>query len=248
MSDPNFQNLPRDDKMIRGSVIPREGNVLITCDLDQVEARMGAHFSEDEGLIEAFRQADNGGVDFFCGVASGIYNDEITSKKDPRRQSTKNVVYGSLYGAGAAKMAETAGVPFEQMEPVKKAFDVAYPGLKETLERVYREAMVRDKPYIVTPLGRHIPLDKDRAYTQGLNSLIQGHAAEFFKVSLTRMEAADVDQFLLFPVHDEVIADTPKKLAEDVACVIAECMTDRDNYKVNITAGADILPERWKKT
>lgn len=247
MSEPNFQNLPRDDKMIRGSVIPREGNVLVSCDLDQVEARLGAHFSEDPGLIEAFHQADNGGLDFFCGVASGIYNDEITSKKDPRRQSTKNVVYGSLYGAGAAKMAETAGVPFEQMEPVKKAFDATYPGLKQTLERVYREAMERDKPYIVTPLGRHIPLDKERAFTQGLNSLIQGHAAEVFKINLTRMEAADLDQFLLIPVHDEVIADVPREMAEEVAHEIAECMTNRTDYRVQITAGADILPERWQK-
>lgn len=247
MSDPNLQNLPRDDKMIRGSIVPRPGNVLVSCDLDQVEARLGAHFSEDPGLIEAFHRADNGGVDFFCGVASGIYNDEITNKKDPRRQSTKNVVYGSLYGAGAAKMAETAGVPFEQMEPVKKAFDATYPGLKETLERVYREAMERDKPYIVTPIGRHIPLDKERAFTQGLNSLIQGHAAEVFKINLTRMEAADLDQFLLLPVHDEVIADVPHDMAEEVAHEIAECMTNRTDYRVQITAGADILPERWVK-
>ena len=248
MSDPNLQNLPRDDKMIRGSVVPREGNVLITCDLDQVEARFGAHFSEDEGLIEAFNVADNGGTDFFCTVASGIYGDEITNKKDPRRQPTKNVFYGSLYGAGAKKMAETAGIPFEQMDPVKRAFDARYPGLKGALDRVYREAMARDKPYIITPLGRHIPLDKERAYTQGLNSEIQGHAAEYFKISMTRMEAAGLDEYLLLPVHDEVVADVPAGLADEVSRAIAECMSDATTYRVKISAGADILPERWKKT
>lgn len=248
MSDPNLQNLPRDDKMIRGSVVPRTGNVLITCDLDQVEARMGAHFSEDPGLVEAFYQADNGGNDFFCTIASGIYGDEITNKKDPRRQPTKNVFYGSLYGAGAKKMAETAGVPFEQMDPVKRAFDAAYPGLKAALDSVYREAMERDKPYVITPLGRHIPLDKDRAYTQGLNSVIQGHAAEYFKISMTRMEAAGLDEYLLLPVHDEVVADVPSELAEEVARAIAECMSDDSTYRVKISAGADILPERWQKT
>lgn len=248
MSDPNLQNLPRDDKMIRGSVVPRPGNVLVTCDLDQVEARFGAHFSEDPGLVEAFDLADNGGTDFFCTVASGIYGDTITNKKDPRRQPTKNVFYGSLYGAGAKKMAETAGITFEQMDPVKRAFDAAYPGLKASLDRVYREAMERDKPYIVTPFGRHIPLDRDRAYTQGLNSLIQGHAAEYFKVSLTRMEAADLDEFLLLPVHDEVVADVPEDMAEEVARAIAECMSDASTYRVKISAGADILKDRWRKT
>ncbi len=248
MSDPNLQNLPRNDKMIRGSIIPREGNVLITSDLDQVEARFGAHFSEDPGLVEAFGVADNGGTDFFCTVASGIYGDDITDKKDPRRQPTKNVFYGSLYGAGSKKMAETAGISYEQMDPVKRAFDAAYPGLKGALDRVYKEAMTREKPYIVTPFGRHIPLDADRAYTQGLNSLIQGHAAEYFKVALTRMEAADVSQFLLLPVHDEVVADVPEYLAEEVARTIAECMTDTETYRVKISAGADILKERWQKT
>jgi DNA polymerase-1 len=247
MSEPNLQNLPRDDKMVRGSFIPRDGNVLITCDLNQIEARLGAHFSEDEGLISAFNDADENGTDFFCGVASGIYDEEITSKKDPRRQPTKNVVYGSLYGAGARKMAETAGVPYEQMEPVKRAFDDTYPGLKRALESLYREAMSHDKPYITTPLGRKIPLDRDRAFTQGLNSLIQGHAAEYFKISMTRIEAAGLSDLLLLPVHDEVIADVPRDQAVEVAHEIEECMTDRDGYRVLITAGADILPDRWKK-
>lgn len=247
MSEPNLQNLPRDDKMIRGSVVPRDGHVLVSCDLDQIEGRFGAHFSEDPGLIKAFDLADSGGVDFFCTVASNIYGDEITDKKDPRRQPTKNVFYGSLYGAGAKKMAETAGVPFEQMDPVKRAFDETYPGLKEALGRVYTEAMAHDKPHIITPLGRHIPLDKDRAYTQGLNSLIQGHAAEYFKISLTRMEAAGLGDLLLLPVHDEILADVPREDLEDVKLLIEESMTDRENYRVAITAGAAVMENRWQK-
>lgn len=246
MSEPNLQNLPRDDKMIRGSFIPREGNVLVTCDLNQIEARLGAHFSEDEGLIAAFNDADENGTDFFCGVAGGIYGEDIT-KKDPRRQLTKNVVYSSLYGAGTRKMAQTAGVPFEQMQPVADGFNATYPGLKATLERLYREAMERKKPYIVTPMGRHIPLDRDRAFTQGLNSLIQGHAAEVFKINVVNMEAGGLDDYLLVPVHDEIIADVPSDIAREVAKEIEECMTNRTDYRVHITAGADILPDRWVK-
>lgn len=246
MSEPNFQNLPRDDKMIRGSIVPREGNVLVSCDFSQVEARLGAHFSQDDGLIKAFNDADTFGTDFFCGVASGIFSEEI-GKKDPRRQLTKNVVYASLYGAGTKKMAETAGVPYEQMAPVADGFNATYPGLKATLERVYREAMAREKPYIVTPLGRQIPLDRDRAFTQGLNSLIQSHAAEVFKISLTRMEATDLDQFLLIPVHDEVVADVPRDDAEAVLREIEACMTDRENYAVAILADGGIMEERWQK-
>lgn len=246
MSDPNLQNLPRDDKMIRGAIVPREGNVLITCDYSQIEARLGAHFSGDPGLIKAFNDADEFGTDFFCGVASGIYSEDI-QKKDPRRQMTKNVVYGALYGAGARKMAETAGVPFEQMEPVANGFNATYPGLKETLERVYREAMARDKPYIVTPIGRHIPLDKDRAFTQGLNSLIQGHAAEVLKMALVRSESAGISDHFLFPVHDEIVADVPREDADEVLRLIEDCMSDRDGYAVALTVEGQILNERWQK-
>lgn len=246
MSDPNLQNLPRDDKMIRGSIIPREGNVLISCDFSQVEARLGAHFSQDAGLIKAFNDADEFGTDFFCGVASGIFNEDI-GKKDPRRQLTKNVVYASLYGAGTRKMAETAGVPYEQMAPVADGFNTTYPGLKMVLESTYREAMAREKPYVITPLGRHIPLDKDRAFTQGLNSVIQSHAGEVFKISLTRMEAAGLSDYLLIPVHDEVVADVPREDAENVLHELEACMTDRENYAVAILADGGIMPERWQK-
>jgi DNA polymerase-1 len=246
MSDPNLQNLPRDDKMIRGSIVPREGNVLISCDFSQVEARLGAHFSQDPGLIKAFNDADQYGTDFFCGVASGIFNEEI-GKKDPRRQLTKNVVYASLYGAGTRKMAQTAGVPYEQMAPVADGFNATYPGLKKVLESTYREAMARDKPYVITPLGRHIPLDRDRAFTQGLNSVIQSHAGEIFKISLTRMEAAGLGDLLMIPVHDEIVADVPREDGESVLRELEACMTDRENYAVAILADGGIMPERWQK-
>lgn len=94
-SEPNLQNLPRGDKVVRGSFIPGDGNVLIACDLSQVEARLAAHFTEDAGLIEAFRAADEDDKDFFCGIASGIFGEEVV-KSDPRRQTTKNVVYGCV--------------------------------------------------------------------------------------------------------------------------------------------------------
>lgn len=249
VTDPALQTLPRDDKVIRGSFIPRDEMAYITCDLDQIEARLGAHFSEDEGLIEAFWNADNGGADFFCGVASGIFGEEITDKKDPRRQTTKNVVYGSLYGAGAAKMAETAGVPFEQMAPVKDAFDGRYPGLKTILQRIADESKLNGDPsFIRSPLGRKLTLEMGREYTQGLNSLIQGHAAEYFKRSMVDMDAAGIGDLMCLPVHDEIIVEAPTDQVDEVLRIVQECMTDRDNYRVPLTAGGTILTERWKKT
>jgi DNA polymerase-1 len=61
------------------------------------------------------------------------------------------------------------------------------------------------------------------------------------------MEASGLDEYLLLPVHDEVVADVPRELADEVSRAIAECMSDDETYRVKISAGADILPERWQK-
>jgi DNA polymerase I-like protein with 3'-5' exonuclease and polymerase domains len=245
-SEPNLQNLPRGDKVVRGSIIPNQGNVLITCDLSQVEARLGSHFTEDPGLIEAFRAADEDGADFFCGVASGIFGERI-DKADPRRQTTKNVVYGAFYGAGAAKMAWTAGVPFETMAPVKAAFDERFPGIKTRTRWLIDQALAMEQPAVRLPDGRYLRCDRDRLATQGLNSEIQGHAAALMKRLLLNIEAAGFGPNLLNVVHDEAVLEVAAADAEEALRIVEDCMTDRDSYRVAITAEGKIMRERWAK-
>jgi len=249
VTDPALQTLPRDDKVIRGSFVPRPGFVFISCDLDQVEARMGAHFSEDEGMIAAFMEADSpGGRDFFCGIASIIYDEDIRDKKDPRRQPVKNTVYGSLYGGGAATMAKAAGVPYEVMAPVKKRFDEMFPGLRTMSDRLTNEAKAQgDVPFIRTPLGRKLVADKGREYTQITNALIQGHAAEYFKGTLINLSAAGLGEYMRLPIHDECLLEVPIAEAKDILHVVEECMSDKTNYRVPITAGGNIMEDRWRK-
>lgn len=246
VSEPSLQNLPRDDKVVRGSFKPRTGNVFISCDLDQVEARMAAHFSEDPGLIQAFLDADQYGTDFFCGIAGGIFGEEIL-KGDHRRQMTKNTVYGSLYGSGIGTMARTAGVTYDQMAPVKMAFDDRFPGLKRLADEITEEAMSSSPPSIRTPMNRRLVMDKGREYTQSLNALIQGHAAEYMKKCLLNLDAAGLLEEMRLPIHDECILEVPAEEAQERLRLIEECMTDRINYRVPITAGGKIMETRWAK-
>lgn len=245
-SEPNLQNLPRGDKVVRGSFIPGDGNVLIACDLSQVEARLSAHFTEDAGLIEAFRAADEDGADFFCGVASGIFGEEIT-KDDPRRQTTKNVVYGSLFGAGAAKMAQTAGVPLSVMAPVKAAFDEKYPGIRTRTKWLIEQALSMDVPAVRLMDGRYIICDRNRLATQSLNSEIQSWAAALMKRFLLNIEASGLGPNLRNVVHDEAILEVPAADAEEALRTVEECMTDKVNYRVAITAEGKIMRDRWAK-
>lgn len=249
VTSPALQTLHRDDKIVRGSFIPRPGHVFITCDLNQVEARMAAHFTEDSGLINSFLRAEKEGTDFFCELGELIFGEPI-SKKDPRRTMVKTIVYRTNYGGGEniEAMAMTAEVPYAQMLHAKESFDSSFPGVKAELERTAEVAKRRNPPHLYSPYGRRFLLDRGQEYTQGFNARIQGHAAEYFKRCLLDMDRAGIGQYLVLVVHDEVIAEVPFEMAEEVRKVIEDCMTDTENYRVPITADSAILTERWMKT
>jgi DNA polymerase I-like protein with 3'-5' exonuclease and polymerase domains len=249
VTSPALQTLSRDDRYIRGSFVPRDDHVFISCDYDQVEARLCAHYAEDEGLIRAFANADAGGPDFFAGIASQIFGREIT-KKDQERQLTKNVVYGACYGAGVEKMAQTAGVPVATMRPVKEAFDRNYPGVKRFSYKAIAMARSADeldgRPAVRSGLGRYLPVERGKEYVS-VNRIIQAEAAEVLKLAMLDLEAAGLGPSMCLPIHDEILFEIPKDEAEDARHLIEETMTVRDRYRVPLTCGAQVLPERWQK-
>lgn len=245
ITDPGLQTLQRDDPTVRTAFIPSTGNALVTCDADQIEARLATHFSEDEGLRAAFLSDQ----DFFCELASQIYQVPIT-KHDRRRQITKNTVYGKLYGAGYETIARTAKIPVQAAEAFIQAFDARFPGINALMDTTILEARHRytaeGRAYVRTPLGREIPVDgsTNREYAL-LNYLIQGHAAEVLKKGLADLVAAGVDQYLVLPIHDEVVMDVPIDIVHDVRRVVEDTLTDRETYSVPLTWSADIWSTDW---
>lgn len=246
ITDPALQTLPRKDPTVRTAFIPSEGGRLYTIDADQIEARLAAHFSEDPGLIEAFATAASTGADFFCNIASQIFGEPI-SKKDERRQLTKNTVYGKLYGAGAPKMAATAGVPLSVMEPVVQGFDHTFPGILRMQRRINATArqrfMSEGEAYINTPTGRRMIADDNKEYTL-TNYLIQCHAAEILKRKMIEIDAVLPGQMIL-PVHDELVFDFPGDEAEEMARIASDTMNRSDGYRVPITWSGDLLTADW---
>lgn len=250
VSDPALQQLPRDDKMIRGSFIPRPGYVLISCDLDQVEARILAHLSEDPGLIAAFHEADTVGPDFFTLVSRTLYDDPTLAKTDPRRQLTKNSVYAKAYGGGQEKIVQTSGASPEQVAHFDHMFDTRFPGMRKLMNRLEGDARAafraRERGGVRLSDGRFLPCDKGKEYA-ALNYNIQGEAALYFKKCLVNMDAAGLTDMLRLVVHDEAILEVPIDQADEVLKVVQDCMTDRTTYRVPLTAGGTIMTERWQK-
>lgn len=246
ITEPALQTLPaRQGDIIRNAFIPSPGHALISCDYDQIEARLMAHFSQDAGLIAAF----NSGTDFFCAIASTTYGYEVT-KQMAERDLIKRVVYGKAYGASPEKMAIAGGVPLVQMRTANAGFDKNFPGMKELQNAIIAQGRMRAREsadgrgYVVTPYGRVLRCDPGKEYTL-INYLIQCHAAEILKHKIGQLDAVLPDEAkLVLPVHDEVIADVPVQMAPELKVLIETTMRD-ENYLVPITASAEILTETW---
>lgn len=243
INDPALQTLFRDDKVVRNGIVPSTGNAFVAIDADQIEARLMAHFSGDQGLIDAFHSPD----DFFCTIGSEIFQDNVY-KGDFRRTLTKNTVYGKCYCAGPEKMAQTAGVSAEVGYSVFNRFDYLYPGVKEYAERIIREGEATRAaggvPYVETPYGRRIPVLDHKIYPL-VNYSIQGPAAEVLKRGMADIEAAGLSELLVLPVHDELVLDVPKEDAVDVLRQVEEILNDYTTFKVPLTWSGEIYEDRW---
>lgn len=251
VSDPSLQNLPRDDKAVRGSFIPRDEKVLLSVDADQIEMRMAAHLSADAGLIQAFLDADQpGALDFFTTIARQLYRTDAIIKGDPRRQLTKNYGYAKLYGSGLRTMARTAGVPYDDVAQLDKLWLEKYPGLDRLMKRVVGDAVAMrnagERPAVRTMMGRYLPGEARREYAL-LNYLIQGSAAEALKAGMVALDAAGLLDYMLLPIHDEVLLEVPRAEAAEILRLVEETLTDRTTYRVPISWSGDVMEERWKK-
>jgi DNA polymerase-1 len=228
ITQPAMQTLPRvtedpDTRTVRQAIIPRNpGELIVSSDFSQIELRVIAALSEDAGLIEAFREADESGGDIFVSAMRLVYNDETLEKSDPRRSLIKNTFYGSAYGAGVAKMAQTAGVGVEDMRMVSDAVFKRFVGMKKYMKVCEHEANDNDG-WVTTPMGRRIWVDPEFSY-KALNAKVQGFAGDIFKTTMVNLAKADLLPYMVCPVHDEVVFSIPEEDLEEVSHVIAAVM------------------------
>jgi len=251
INGPPLQTLPRASSEnieaieARNCFIPRPGNLLVMCDWDQIELRLLGHFHQDPGMLEVLR--DVTGADPFTQFARRIYSDLSISKKDPRRQLTKNAAYADAYGAGNEKFAITAGIPVSQATAFRQAYHSTYPMLRAFQLRVEAAGhqRLRDEgtAYVRTPFGHRLQVADDKIYAL-VNRLIQGTAANIMKQKLVEMDNAGIGEFLVLPVHDEVILDAPEDIAVEVGAVAAGVM-EQTGLSVPTPVGVDGPYTRW---
>lgn len=248
--DPALQTLPSNGDIVRMAITAREeGHSIFSSDLDQVEFRILASFSKDPNLINTFLKADATGGDVFTTIGAQVYQDPNFQKSDPRRKLIKSQIYGAIYGASVAKQAQTAKVDVQIMQEVSDALNQAYPGMKSFQREKIREVEEIEKyagqGYVETSItGRRIPVDAGKAYT-GVNYKIQGSASEVLKSNLIRLDSAGLGEYLVVPVHDEIVMSAPTEDSNEIKRIARECMTTTEGWAVPLTAGAEGPYERW---
>ncbi|ADG99245.1 DNA polymerase I [Segniliparus rotundus DSM 44985] len=234
-TDPNLQNIPvrtEEARRIRGVFVVGEGHeALMTADYSQIEMRIMAHLSGDEGLIEAFRT----GEDLHNFVASRAFGVPIDQVGAELRRRVKAMSYGLAYGLSAFGLAQQLGVSGEEAKAQMEAYFARFGGVRDYLREVVEEA--RRKGYTETLFGRRRYLpdltsdnQQQRAVAEraALNAPIQGSAADIIKVAMIHvaeaLAARNMRSRMLLQVHDELVLEVAEGEQDELAALVAEQM------------------------
>ncbi|MCX5245255.1 DNA polymerase I [Streptomyces sp. NBC_00201] len=217
-TDPNLQNIPvRTDEgraIRRGFVVGEGFESLMTADYSQIELRVMAHLSEDEGLIEAFTS----GEDLHTTAASQVFGVEPAGVDAEMRRKIKAMSYGLAYGLSAFGLSQQLNIEAGEARGLMDAYFERFGGVRDYLRRAVDEA--RATGYTATLFGRrrYLPdLNSDNrqrreaAERMALNAPIQGTAADIVKIAMLKVDdalrAADLTSRMLLQVHDEVVLE-----------------------------------------
>lgn len=241
VTEPALQTLPRGWE-VRRAFIPEDGQELLTVDYAGIELRLLAHFTGDERMVSAFHE----GRDLHNELASRIFGAEFTKAQ---RSLAKNSWYAKIYGAGVPKFAETNGLEEGLAQQIMDGLGETYPGIPAIMrgvdELATSQLLNQERPHIYTVGGRRLFAEKDKGYTL-LNYLIQGTAAEVLKSAMVRLDNMGLTEFMLMPVHDELVFSVPKEDMDDVKAAVEEAMTDL-SFSVPLTVEADVVSNWGQK-
>ncbi|MFG2296862.1 DNA polymerase I [Streptomyces sp. NPDC048603] len=253
-TDPNLQNVPvRTDEgraIRRGFVVGEGFESLMTADYSQIELRVMAHLSEDEGLIEAFLS----GEDLHTTVASQVFGVERSAVDAEMRRKIKAMSYGLAYGLSAFGLSQQLNIEPAEARGLMDTFFERFGGVRDYLQRVVDEA--RATGYTATVFGRrrYLPdLNSDNrqrreaAERMALNAPIQGTAADIVKVAMLRVDkalaGAGLKSRMLLQVHDEIVLEIApgerERVEELVRREMAAAVELRAPLDVSVGVGPD---------
>ena len=245
-SDPNLQNIPirgEDGKEIRKAFIPEPGCLFFSADYSQIELRVMAHLSNDEHMIEVFRE----GKDLHAATAANIYKKPIEEVTRDERTKSKRANFGIIYGITVFGLAERLDIPREEAKMLIDGYFNTFPQVHQYMEQ--SKEVARKQGYVTTLFGRrrYLPdINSANSVVRGfaernaINAPIQGTAADIIKVAMIhiyeRFKREGIRSKMILQVHDELNFSVYPDEKEKVERIVLEEMQNAFQMKVPLVA------------
>ena len=245
-SDPNLQNIPvrgEDGKEIRKAFVPEPGCLFFSADYSQIELRVMAHLSNDENMIEVFRE----GKDLHAATAANIYKKPIDEVTRDERTKSKRANFGIIYGITVFGLAERLDIPRDEAKMLIDGYFQTFPQVQDYMEQ--SKEVARQKGYVTTLFGRrrYLPdINSANSVVRGfaernaINAPIQGTAADIIKVAMIhifeRFKEENIKSKMILQVHDELNFSVLPEEKEKVEHIVLEEMQNAFLMKVPLVA------------
>ncbi len=246
--DPNLQNIPirtPEGRRIRQAFIAPPGHVLLAADYSQIELRIMAHLSGDEGLLSAFA----GDKDIHQATASEVFGVPLDAVSADQRRSAKAINFGLIYGMSSFGLAKQLAIPRGAAQQYIDLYFARYPGVKRYMEET--RAQAKSQGYVETVFGRRLYLPdinaRNKQFQQAaeraaINAPMQGTAADIIKRAMISVDAWCEERprgaRLIMQVHDELVLEVESARLEEVTAAVRGHMMAAASLRVPLKVDA----------
>jgi DNA polymerase-1 len=252
-ADPNLQNIPirtPEGRRIRQAFIAPPGMCIVAADYSQIELRIMAHLSGDEGLLKAFSEDR----DIHLATAAEVFGMTLETVTADQRRTAKMINFGLIYGMSPFGLASRLGIERSVASRYVETYFQRYPGVRRYMDETRQ--LAHERGYVETVFGRRLYLNDINSRNAGLrqgaeraaiNAPMQGTAADVIKRAMIEvdrwLQQSKLPARLLLQVHDELVFEVRRDLAEDLIAHVRELMsgaaTLRTPLKVDAGIGAN---------
>ena len=234
-SDPNLQNIPirtEEGRRIRQAFIAAPGCKIVAADYSQIELRIMAHLSQDDGLLNAFANE----LDVHSATAAEVFGVEIDAVSGDQRRKAKAINFGLIYGMSAFGLAKQLGLGRNEAQEYIDLYFARYPGVADYMART-RE-LAHDTGYVETLKGRRLYLPeinaKNRQRQQAaertaINAPMQGTAADMIKMAMLAVDewltGSTIDARMIMQVHDELVFEVEVGAVDELCETVGKLMS-----------------------
>ena len=255
-SDPNLQNIPvrtAEGRRIREAFIAPPGSVLVSADYSQIELRIMAHLSHDEGLLKAFAA----GQDVHRATAAEVFGVGVDEVSNEQRRYAKVINFGLIYGMSAFGLASQLGIERSAASAYIDRYFARYPGVADYMTRTRNAA--HEQGYVETVFGRRLWLPeinssngmrRQGAERAAINAPMQGTAADLIKLAMIAVHdylcQEKLESFIIMQVHDELVLEVPQAELDIIKAELPRLMAGVAQLEVPLEVSVGVGPN-WER-